>query len=123
MSNTWRIILLGCWCTAALTCFACLASAQETQRQKPEQSQQQNQYRDQSQDTQEDQQQKPTQSYTGKVSEKFGKYYLEDKRSRTSYLLQGSWDLKRFLDKKVRITGSLDTDKDILHVVAITQAP
>ncbi|HUN64184.1 MAG TPA: hypothetical protein VMU53_19440 [Candidatus Sulfotelmatobacter sp.] len=121
--SKWRMVLLACCCTAALTGFACLATAQETQRQKPEQSQQQNQYRDQSQDLQEDQQQKPTQSYSGKVSEKFGKYYLEDKRTRTSYLLQGSWDLKRFIDKKVRVTGSLDTDKDILHVVAITVAP
>lgn len=100
-----------------------VAAAQESQRQKPEQSQQQNQYRDQAEDTLRDQQQKDTQSYPGKISEKFGKYYLEDASKRTSYLLEGAWEAKKFLNKKVRIIGTLDTDKDILHVVTIAPLP
>jgi hypothetical protein len=96
--------------------------AQETQRQKPEQQSQQNQYRDQAQSTQFDQYQRGTQSYTGKVSEKYGKFYLEEAHSRSSYLLEGIWQAKRFLNKKVRISGWLDTDKNILHTVSISVA-
>jgi hypothetical protein len=96
--------------------------AQETQRQKPEQQSQQNQYRDQAQSTQLDQYQRGTQSYTGKVSEKYGKFYLEEAHSRSSYLLVGIWQAKRFLNKKVRVTGWLDSDKNILHTVSLSLA-
>jgi hypothetical protein len=97
--------------------------AQETQRQKQEQNTQQNQYRDEAQATQVDQAQRNSQSYVGKVSEKYGKFYLEVAHTRSSYLLDGIWQTKRFLNKKVRVTGSLDTDKSILHVVSISVAP
>jgi hypothetical protein len=109
---------------AVLMASLCSAArAQESQRQKPEQSPQENGYRDQSQDTLQDQQQKEHASYPGKVTEKFGKYYLEDEKKRTSFQLQGTWDAKRFIGKKVRITGTLDTEKNILHVVAIALTP
>jgi hypothetical protein len=123
MRKLWRIIYTVLLLIAFLASHCPGASAQEGQRQKPEQSPQENGYRDQSQDTLQDQQQKEHASYPGKITEKFGKYYLEDESKRTSFQLQGTWDAKRFIGKKVRVTGTLDTEKNILHVVAIALAP
>ena len=97
--------------------------AQETQRQKQEQSDQQNQYRDQQQSLQQDQAQRNVQGYLGQISSKHGNYYLENTHSRTSYLLEGTWEGKKFVNKKVRVTGWLDTDKEILHVVSMATIP
>jgi hypothetical protein len=97
--------------------------AQETQRQKQEQGSQQNQYRDQSQSLQENQQQHELQDYRGKISTKHGDYFLEVAYSRASYLLQDTHEAKKFLDKKVRVTGWLDADKDILHVTTMATTP
>jgi len=99
------------------------SAAQDSQRQKPEQSAQQNLYRDQAQKPQQNLQQQETQSYAGKVSEKHGKFYLEEARSKTPYQLEGTWSAKRYLGKKVRITGSLDTETNVLHVVTISISP
>ena len=97
--------------------------AQDSQRQKPEQSSQQNLYRDQAQKPQQNLQQQETQSYAGKVSEKHSKFYLEEARSKTTYQLEGTWSAKRYLGKKVRITGSLDAETNVLHVVTISISP
>ena|SRR5262250_1399358 len=109
--------------TIALLFLVNGARAQETQRQKQEQNTQQNQYRDEAQATQLDQSMRNSQSYAGKVSQKYGKFYLEVAHSRSSYLLEGIWQAKRFVNKKVRVTGSLDSDKNILHVVSISPTP
>jgi hypothetical protein len=98
-------------------------AAQDSQRQKPEQSSQQNLYRDQAQKPQQDLQQQERQSYAGKVSERHGKFYLEEPHSKTAYRLEGTWSAKRYLGKKVRITGSLDTETNVLHVVTISLSP
>ena|SRR5262249_35713278 len=117
-------LLFSClYAFSVLIPFLNCTFAQETQRQKQEQNSQQNQYRDQAQATQQDQQQQSSQSYAGKVSEKYGKFYLEVAPSRSSYLLENVWQAKRFVNKKVRVTGSLDADKNILHVVTISLAP
>ena len=99
------------------------AWAQETQRQKQEQSPQQNEYHDQTQSLQRDQQQHDLKAYRGQISSKHNKYYLQENYSKASYLLQDTWEAKKFVDKKVRVTGWLDTEKDILHVVSMAQAP
>lgn len=106
-----------------ILCFSSCTRAQETQRQKQEQGAQQNQYRDQSQSLQEDQQQHALQAYRGKISTKHGHYYLEETYSRASYLLQDTHEAKNFLNKKVRVTGWLDSEKNILHVVSLATAP
>jgi hypothetical protein len=67
--------------------------------------------------------QQDTQSYAGKVSERHSKFYLEEARSKTSYQLEGTWSAKRYLGKKVRITGTLDTETNVLHVVTISVSP
>lgn len=123
MRMSWGKAVRGACLILMLAWLSGVTAGQESRRQKPEESQQQNQYRDQAQDTLRDQQQKETQSYPGKISEKFGKYYLEDASKRTSYLLEGTWEAKKFLNKKVRVTGALDTDREILHVITIAPMP
>ena len=103
--------------------IATASAAQDSQRQKQEQSSQQNQYRDQAQKPQQNLEQQDTQSYAGKVSESHSKFYLEEARSKTSYQLEGTWSAKRYLGKKVRITGTLDTETNVLHVVTISVSP
>jgi hypothetical protein len=103
--------------------IATACAAQDSQRQKQEQSSQQNQYRDQAQKPQQNLEQQDTQSYAGKVSERHSKFYLEEARSKTSYQLEGTWSAKRYLGKKVRITGTLDTETNVLHVVTISVSP
>ncbi len=115
--------LLSLFSTIALLLLVNSSRAQETQRQKQEQNTQQNQYRDEAQATQLDQSMGNSQSYSGKVSQKYGKFYLEVAHSRSSYLLEDIWQGKRFVNKKVRVTGLLDSDKNILHVVSISIAP
>jgi Tfp pilus assembly protein PilV len=117
------VMLLHFSLAVALLSLANVSPAQETQRQKQEQNTQQNQYRDQAQATQIDQTQRNSESYVGKVSEKYGKFYLEVAHTRSSYVLDGFSQTKRFVNKKVRVTGSLDTDKNILHAVSISLAP
>ena len=123
ISGRMKVVLLACFLGACLT-SASRCPAQEDRRQKQEQSPQQSQYRDQSQMNQQDQQQKgATQSIPGKVSEKHGKYYLEEDLRKTSYELQGTWELKQYLGKKVRVTGTVDSEHNILYVIAITKIP
>ena len=99
------------------------ARSQETQRQKQEQTGQQNQYHDQSQSLQETQQRQSIQEYRGQIAAKHGKYYLEEAHTRASYTLEDTWEAKKFLNKKVRVMGWLDADKNILHVVSLAAAP
>lgn len=123
--NSWTSKTLYClFATLCLLALSARCSAQEDRRQKQEQSPQQSQYRDQAQTTQQDQQQTGSeQSITGKVSEKFGKYYVEEQLRKTSYELQDSWQLKQYLGQKVRVTGKVDAEHNILHVIAITKIP
>ena len=123
MQSLNSITLLCFSLTVASLFLANVSRAQESQRQKQEQNTQQNQYCDQAQTTQIDQAQRNSQSFLGKVSEKDGKFYLEVAHTRSSYVLDGFSQTKRFVNKKVRVTGSLDTDKNILHTVSISLAP
>jgi hypothetical protein len=108
---------------AVLVFSSTRADAQETRRQKQEQSPQRSQYREQAQGTQEDQHQKESQSYAGKISEKHGKLFLEQEFHRATFELQGTGQAKQFLGKRVRVTGVLDAEHNILRVIAITKTP
>jgi len=100
------------------------ATAQDSRRQKPEEPQQRNQYRDQAESLVQDAQQKDTQSFAGQVSQKQGKFYLEQEFNKNVFELTDAWQAKNFLGEKVRITGVVvDPSKNILRVVAITKIP
>ena len=115
------LLIVAAW--AGIPLCAANARSQETQRQKQEQTGQQNQYRDQSQALQDTQQRQNIQAYRGQIAAKHGKYYLEEAHTRASYTLEDTWEAKKFLNKKVRVTGWLDADKNILHVVSLAAAP
>jgi hypothetical protein len=98
--------------------------AQQKQQENQEQTNKpQSQYRDQSQSLQETQQRANVQAYRGQISTKHGKYYLEEAHTRSSYLLEDTWEAKKFVNKKVRVTGWLDAEKSVLHVVSLATAP
>lgn len=113
---------------ALLFCSALIGSvdrgcAQETRRQAQEQNSQQSQYRDQAQNTSEQQTQRDVRSFRGKISQKENSFFLEELVHRTPYRLADTWDVKRFVGKKVRVTGWLDQDQKTLHVKSMSLAP
>jgi hypothetical protein len=97
--------------------------AQETRRQAQEQNSQQSQYRDQAQNSSEGQAQQNVRSFRGKVSQKENSFFLEELLHRTPYRLADTWEVKRFVGKKVRVTGWLDQDQKTLHVKSMSLAP
>lgn len=99
------------------------ACAQETRRQAQEQNSQQSQYRDQAQNTSQPQTQPDVRSFRGKISQKENSFFLEELVHRTPYRLADTWDVKRFVGKKVRVTGWLDQDQKTLHVKSMSLAP
>jgi hypothetical protein len=97
--------------------------AQETRRQAQEQNSQQSQYRDQAQNSSEGQAQQNVRAFRGKVSQKENSFFLEELLHRTPYRLADTWEVKRFVGKKVRVTGWLDQDQKTLHVKSMSLAP
>jgi hypothetical protein len=97
--------------------------AQETRRQAQEQNSQQSQYRDQAQNSSEGQAQQNVRSFRGKVFQKENSFFLEELLHRTPYRLADTWEVKRFVGKKVRVTGWLDQDQKTLHVKSMSLAP
>ena len=113
---------------AALYCSVVICAvdpgcAQETRRQAQEQNSQQSQYRDQAQNSSEGQAQQNVRSFRGKVSQKENSFFLEELLHRTPYRLADTWEVKRFVGKKVRVTGWLDQDQKTLHVKSMSLAP
>jgi hypothetical protein len=122
--NTRGVAFLG----VALFCSIFIGTvdrgcAQETRRQPQEQNSQQSQYRDQAQNSSESQAQQNIRSFRGKVSQKENSFFLEELVHRTPYRLADTWEIKRFVGKKVRVTGWLDQDQKTLHVKSMSLAP
>lgn len=107
----------------ALLFIVSQAAAQDSRRQKPEDPQSRNQYRDQADTMLQDNQQKDTQSFAGQISQKHGRFYLEQEFHKGPVEISNPWEAKRFVGKKVRVTGVLDAEKNILRVIAITAIP
>lgn len=61
-------------------------------------------------------------TFSGKISMSKGKYVLEDAASNTSYVLDNQKKAKQFDGKAVMITGTLDTNKNTIHVRKIEAA-
>ena len=112
------VALLG----AALA-FATPASAQqESQQQNHQQNQRQNAQRDQIQDLRQDTLQKDVTTFRGKISQKYARFYLEVSVTHNTYELDDSRQAKPFLGKTVRVTGTLDEDKNLIRVKTIANA-
>lgn len=94
-----------------------------SQQQPQQPTSQQNQYHNQAQTPELDQSRKHIDTYAGTVSEKDRKFYLQIAHTKTSYELVDTWETKRFLNKKVRVSGWLDSEREILHITTIARAP
>lgn len=98
------------------------AAQQANQQQNQTQNQQRNEYRDAHEDSQEDLQQKDVTTFRGKISQKYSIFYLEISTTHNSYKLDDSRKARLFLGKTVRVTGTLDEEKNIIRVKEISDA-
>ena len=75
--------------------------------------------------TGQDQTQHPQESktFTGKIVQSSeGKFVLQDTSGNSTYLLDDQEKAKAFNGKNVKVTGMLDADNNIIHVVDIQEA-
>ena len=106
-----------------LICFPSLCRSQQQPQQPQQPTSQQNQYHNQAQTPELDQSRKHIDTYAGTLSEKHRKFYLQIAHTKTSYELVDAWEAKRFLNKKVRVSGWLDVEREVLHVSTIARTP
>ena len=59
--------------------------------------------------------------FTGKISKSGQKFVLEDDSVKTSYQLDDQKKAQQYQGKKVRVTGTLDAENNLIHVQAIDQ--
>jgi hemolysin activation/secretion protein len=98
------------------------AAQQSNQQQTQRQNQQQNQRRDEIEDSFQDLQQKDVTTFRGKISQKYSVFYLEISTTHNSYKLDDSRKARLYLGKTVRVTGTLDEDKNLIRVKEISTA-
>jgi hypothetical protein len=106
-----------------LICCASMCAAQQRPQQPQQPTSRHDQYHDQTQPTGQNQLQHHEDSFPGTISEKHGKFYLQIVHTRTSFELADAREGKRWVNKKVRVTGWLDAEHQILHVTTIAKAP
>jgi len=67
------------------------------------------------------QSQKETKTFGGKVMKNGDKFILSDEGSKTSYTLDNAKKVSEFEGKKVKVTGTVDTANNIIHVETIEE--
>jgi hypothetical protein len=72
--------------------------------------------------TQPDDQTKDAQTFLGRITQKEGKFILEDTNNKTTFLLDDQEKAKPFDGKAVKVTGKLDSATNIIHVLDIQEA-
>lgn len=93
---------------------------QSNQQQTQRQNQQQNQHRDEIENSFQDLQQKDVTTFRGKISQKYSVFYLEVSTTHNSYKLDDSRKARLYLGKTVRVTGTLDEEKNLIRVKEIS---
>jgi hypothetical protein len=66
--------------------------------------------------------QQSAKSFEGKIQKSGDKLVLQDSASGTSYQLDDQDKAKQFEGKNVKVTGTVDSASNTLHVIDITQA-
>jgi hypothetical protein len=59
--------------------------------------------------------------FTGKISESGQKFVLEDDLVNTSYQLDDQKKAQQYQGRKVRVTGTLDAENNLIHVQGIDE--
>jgi hemolysin activation/secretion protein len=96
------------------------AAQQTNQQQNQSRNQQQNPHRDEFEDSQQDLEQKDVTTFRGKISQKYSVFYLEISTTHNSYKLDDPRKARLYLGKTVRVAGTLDEEKNIIHVKEIS---
>jgi hypothetical protein len=65
--------------------------------------------------------QQPSQEFQGTIEKKQAKYVLEDKASGATYQLDNQDKAKEFVDKDVKVTGTLDPSTNTIEVSEIQE--
>jgi uncharacterized protein DUF5818 len=60
-------------------------------------------------------------TFTGTIMKKGDNFVLRDSSSRTSYTLDDAQRVSEFEGKKVKVTGTIDTASNMIHVEAIEE--
>jgi uncharacterized protein YdeI (BOF family) len=66
--------------------------------------------------------QKQTQTFMGQITQSNGQYILRDSASNVSYQLDDQNEAKKFDGQKVKVTGTLDSASNTIHVEKIEAA-
>lgn len=72
--------------------------------------------------TQSDDQTKDAQTFLGRITQKEGKFVLVDTNNKATFQLDDQEKAKPFDGKAVKVTGKLDPDNNIIHVLDIQEA-
>jgi hemolysin activation/secretion protein len=107
--------------TSIAFAFVPSSAAQQTnQQQNQSRNQQQNPHREELENSQQDLQQKDVTTFRGKISQKYSVFYLEISTTHNSYKLDDSRKARLYLGKTVRVTGTLDEEKNLIRVKEIS---
>ncbi len=60
-----------------------------------------------------------TQTFVGKIAKAGDKLVLKDSATKASYILDDQREAKRFKGQSVKVTGTLDTESNMIHVASI----
>ena len=72
--------------------------------------------------TQPDDETKDVQTFFGRITQKEGKFVLVDTNNNATFQLDDQEKAKPFDGKVVKVTGKLDPDNSIIHVLDIQEA-
>ena len=62
------------------------------------------------------------QTFTGKIVKSKGNFVLKDDTTKTTYQLDKQDAMKQFVGKQVRVTGTLDSSNNMIHVSTVEPA-
>lgn len=62
------------------------------------------------------------QTFTGKIAKSKGNFVLKDAASNTAYQLDSADQAKQYIGKNVKVTGTLDSANNLIHVSNIEAA-
>ncbi len=60
-------------------------------------------------------------TFTGTVTKKGSDFFLNDSANKTSYMLDDAQKASQFEGKKVKVTGTVDTASNTIHVETIAE--
>jgi hypothetical protein len=63
-----------------------------------------------------------SQTFTGRIAHTDGKFVLQDSSDNGTFLLDDQEKAKEFNGKNVKVTGTLDPNNNLIHVVDIEEA-